>query len=86
MTEYNKELQCWELVPNAGCTLNENKDGCLLGCCTVQSGRSLPTFQEVLVASIIRAASSSSFPKIGPTPRQLIKSTGHISPIFSGFE
>jgi hypothetical protein len=27
----------------------EYEDGCLLGCCTVQSGRSLPTFQRCLL-------------------------------------
>jgi hypothetical protein len=27
----------------------EYEDGCLLGCCAVQSGRSLPTFQRCML-------------------------------------
>jgi hypothetical protein len=28
---------------------SEQEDGCILGCCAVQSGRSLPTFQRYLL-------------------------------------
>jgi hypothetical protein len=62
-----RKQECWtDEIPGSHGDEYEDDDGCLLDCCTVYSGRSLPTFQRCLlppssglIALMMEAASIS---------------------------